>query len=135
MLSKNLVVTGGLGFIGKNYINSVKDKYEKILVIDKGSPFSDYNYFQSIANDKIKLYEINIREINSIKNELPKTFDLINFAAESHVDRSFKNSIDFSESNYLDTHNALEFLRTSSFDYRLLHISTDEVYGSSILKP
>ncbi len=131
MLNKNLVVTGGLGFIGKNYINSVKDIYEKIIVIDKGSPYSDFGFFESIKQKNINLYEINIREISALKTELPKSFDLINFAAESHVDRSFKNSINFSESNYLDTHHALEFLRTSSFDFRILHISTDEVYGSS----
>ena len=44
MLNKNLIVTGGLGFIGKNYLNHVKDNYENIIVIDKGSKFSDYKY-------------------------------------------------------------------------------------------
>ena len=135
MLNKNLIVTGGLGFIGKNYLNHVKDNYENIIVIDKGSKFSDYKYYENMKQENIKLYEININNISSIYSELPKSFDLINFAAESHVDRSFRNSINFSKSNYLDSHLILDFLKNSDLQYRFMHISTDEVYGSSEKEP
>lgn len=130
MQNKLLVVTGGLGFIGKNFIEFVKEKYEEIIVIDKNSTHSDIAFYKKIIHKNIQLIESDIADVHNFKQLLPIEFDLVNFAAESHVDRSFLNSIDFSYSNYISTHKLLEFIRVNNLKPRIIHISTDEVYGT-----
>lgn len=125
-----LVVTGGLGFIGKNFTQFIKDSYKKILVIDKNSEHSDIDFLNDLNQDNITIIESDISDTNKFEHLLPQSFDLVNFAAESHVDRSFVNSIDFSYSNYIATHKLLEFIRLNNLSPRIIHISTDEVYGS-----
>ena len=130
MQNNMLVITGGLGFIGKNFLDKIKNKYDSIIVIDKNSTHSDIDFFNSIKQDNITLIESDIGDVNNFKDLLPRKFFIINFAAESHVDRSFINSIDFSFSNYISTHKLLEFIRVADLDPRIIHISTDEVYGT-----
>ncbi len=125
-----LVITGGLGFIGKNFTNYVADRYQKVLIIDKNSAHSDIVFYESLNLQNIDLIESDIGEVDNYRDLLPRKFDLVNFAAESHVDRSFFNSIDFSFSNYISTHKLLEFIRVNDYDPRFLHVSTDEVYGT-----
>ena len=132
MQNELLVITGGLGFIGKNFTNFIKDKYKKIILIDKNSEHSDKFFYSRIDHPNMKLVVSDIGDVDNYKEFLPQKFDLINFAAESHVDRSFENSIEFSYSNYISTHKLLEFIRTTELDARIIHISTDEVYGSIV---
>lgn len=128
--NKTIVITGGLGFVGKNFLNYIKDQYEKIIVIDKFSAHSDIKFFENIADKRFQLIKSDIGDIQNYSSFLPNDFDLVNFAAESHVDRSFINSIDFSYSNYISTHKMLEHIRISRLNPRIIHISTDEVYGT-----
>ncbi len=108
----------------------IDEFYSKIIVIDKISTHSDLGFYNSISNHKFTLIKSDISETHNYATDLPENFDLLNFAAESHVDRSFINSVDFSLSNYISTHKMLEYLRLKKIKPRIIHISTDEVYGS-----
>ena len=126
---EKIIVTGGLGFIGSNLINILKDKYF-IINIDKVSYASN---FKNI-NSNIKNYRFYKQDINNkifIKNVLKKYNPSIifNLAAETHVDRSIDGPKKFIESNILGVFNILESIKDYKKKIKLIHISTDEVYG------
>ena len=126
---EKIIVTGGLGFIGSNLINILKKKYF-IINIDKVSYASNFNYI----NSNIKNYKFYKQDINNktfIKNILKKynpSF-IFNLAAETHVDRSIDGPKKFLESNILGVFNLIEAVRDYKKKIKLIHISTDEVYG------
>jgi dTDP-glucose 4,6-dehydratase len=126
---KKIIVTGGLGFIGSNLINILKNKYF-IVNIDKVSYASNFNSIDA----NIKNYKFYKQDINNkifIKNILNKYNPSIifNFAAETHVDRSIDGPKQFIESNILGVFNLLESIKDYKNKIKLIHISTDEVYG------
>jgi dTDP-glucose 4,6-dehydratase len=126
---KKIIITGGLGFIGSNLINILKDKYF-IINIDKVSYASNFKNIDS----NIKNYKFYKQDINNkvfIKNILKKYSPSIifNLAAETHVDRSIDGPKQFIESNILGVFNLLESIRNYQKKIKLIHISTDEVYG------
>ena len=126
---EKIIVTGGLGFIGSNLINILKDKYF-IINIDKVSYASN---FKNI-NPNIKNYKFYKQDINNkifIKNILKKYKPSIifNLAAETHVDRSIDGPSSFIESNIIGVFNLLEAIRGYNNQIKLIHVSTDEVYG------
>ncbi len=126
---KKIIVTGGLGFIGSNLINLIKNKYF-IINIDKVSYASNFNNI----DPNIKNYKFYKQDINNkifIKNILKKYNPSIifNLAAETHVDRSIDGPKQFIESNILGVFNILELIRNHKKKIKLIHISTDEVYG------
>ena len=126
---KKVIVTGGLGFIGSNLINILKKKYF-IINIDKVTYASN---FKNIDPD-IKNYKFYKQDINNkifIKKILEKYNPSIifNLAAETHVDRSIDGPKQFIESNILGVFNLLEVIRNYKKKIKLIHISTDEVYG------
>ena len=126
---KKIIVTGGLGFIGSNLINILKDKYF-IINIDKVSYASNFNNI----DPNIKNYKFYKQDINNkifIKNILNKFNPSIifNVAAETHVDRSIDGPKKFIESNILGVFNLLESIKDYKNKIKLIHISTDEVYG------
>ena len=126
---EKVIVTGGLGFIGSNLINILKNKYF-IINIDKITYASN---FKNIDPD-IKNYKFYKQDINNkifIKNILKKYNPSIifNLAAETHVDRSIDGPKKFIESNILGVFNLLEAIRDYKKKIKLIHISTDEVYG------
>jgi dTDP-glucose 4,6-dehydratase len=126
---ETIIVTGGLGFIGSNLINILKNKYF-IINIDKVSYASNFNNIDpSIKN--YKFYKIDINNKIFIKNILKKYNPSIifNLAAETHVDRSIDGPKQFIESNILGVFNLLESIRDYKKKIKLIHISTDEVYG------
>jgi dTDP-glucose 4,6-dehydratase len=124
---QNILVTGGCGFIGSNFINHL-DPTNHVVCVDKMDYVSREEYIQhpncklyigNICDDKLISYILNKHNIDAI----------VHFAAQSHVDNSFKNSLTFSQDNIIGTHTLLECARLYGKLKRFVHISTDEVYG------
>ncbi len=134
---KKVVVTGGLGFIGSNLIELLIEKNFFVLNIDKISYSS--NFFNIKKFRKSKRYKFVKCDIKShkLKNILLKFKPscIFNLAAETHVDRSIDNASNFVQNNIVGVYNLLECFRDFSLKHKskLIHISTDEVYGD-ILK-
>ena len=126
-----IVVTGGLGFIGSNFIHEIFQKYPKFKItnIDAGFIGSNKKNVSSIKNKKnYSFLNSNINNVKKIKDKISSCDVVINFAAESHVDRSISAPKPFINSNIIGTHNLLECIR--KYDKKFIQISTDEVFGS-----
>jgi dTDP-glucose 4,6-dehydratase len=130
MNNKIYLVTGGCGFIGSHVIDELlkNSSIEKIINIDKLGVGSDIN---NVASDpRVVNYYIDICDDslhNIFKEHLPGY--IIHLAAESHVDRSIADPLSFVSSNVVGTGNVLECMRKYVPDARMVHVSTDEVYG------
>ena len=136
-MSKNIIVTGGLGFIGSNLIEFLIKKRYNVLNIDKVTYSSNfYNVKNFKASKKYKFIKCDIGN-KKIKNILfrYKPICIFNLAAETHVDRSIDNPKNFINSNIISVYNLLEYFKSFSKKHKskLIHISTDEVFGD-ILK-
>ena len=128
---KRFIVTGGYGFIGSNLIRLLIKKKFKVLNIDNMS-YSAQKY--NLIGINKKNYFFKKVDINN-KKEILKIFrsfkpdGIFNLAADTHVDRSIDNSYNFIKNNILGVYNLLEALKIQKRKIRLIHISTDEVYG------
>ena len=125
------LVTGGLGFIGSNFIikllKSQKDNF--IINIDAGLHGSNEKNLEEIKNEKkYRFIKGNINNRNLIEKLISESDIIINFAAESFVDRSIANVKPFLESNIMGVYNILEVIKKQK--KRFIQISTDEVFGS-----
>jgi nucleoside-diphosphate-sugar epimerase len=132
---KTIIVTGGLGFIGSNLINILNKKNFFIINIDKVTYASNFkNISSNIKN--YKFYKQDINNQNFIKKILDKYSPslIFNLAAETHVDRSIDGPKQFINSNINGVFNLLEAIRKYKKKIKLIHISTDEVYGYIINK-
>ena len=126
-----LLVTGGLGFIGSNFILNILDKFPDyhITNIDNELYGSNKQNIPEIINEKnYKFIKGNIIDNSIIEKLVPNVDIVINFAAESHVDRSISNAKPFIDSNIMGVFTILENIK--KFQKKLIHISTDEVFGS-----
>ena len=137
-MKKNLIITGGLGFIGSNLIKFLLKKNYSIINIDKISYSSNPYNLKDIKKDKnYKFIKCDINNKNKFYNILKKYKPkaIFNLAAETHVDRSIDSVNPFIESNIVGVFNLLEALKSylkQNKRIRLIHISTDEVYGDVI---
>ena len=134
---KKIIVTGGLGFIGSNLIELLLKKNYFIINIDKITYSSNLYNVKEFKNKKnYKFIKCNIKN-KKFKKLLfqHKPSCIFNLAAETHVDRSIDNPENFIQSNIVGVYNLLESFKEFSKKFRskLIHISTDEVYGD-ILK-
>tara|TARA_Y100000996_G_C22525505_1_gene644254 strand:+ start:730 stop:1746 length:1017 start_codon:yes stop_codon:yes gene_type:complete len=134
---KKIVVTGGLGFIGSNLIDLLLKKKYFVINIDKitySSNFYNTNEFKKSKNYKFIKCDIKNKKIYNVFLKY-KPACVFNLAAETHVDRSIDNPHNFIQSNIVGVYNLLECFKkfTNKFRSKLIHISTDEVYGD-ILK-
>tara|TARA_B100000886_G_scaffold332399_1_gene285081 strand:- start:1686 stop:2660 length:975 start_codon:yes stop_codon:yes gene_type:complete len=133
-MKKNILVTGGLGFIGSNFISKIiKMNYNIVNVDCKSYASVDPDILKFNSFDNYKFYEININNYDDINNIIKKySFEkIIHFAAESHVDNSIEDSLIFAKTNILGTINILESYKNLESNKKLfLHVSTDEVFGS-----
>ena len=127
---KKIIVTGGLGFIGSNLIKILNEKKFFIINIDKISYASNKNNIpNNIKNYKFYKENINNKDfiVKILKKYKPSL--IYNLAAETHVDKSIDGPKSFINSNILGVFNLLEAIRIYKKKIKLIHISTDEVYG------
>jgi dTDP-glucose 4,6-dehydratase len=134
---KKIIVTGGLGFIGSNLIDLLISKNYYVINIDKITYSSNfYNTLEHKNSKNYKFLKCDIKD-KKLKNILfkYKPAAIFNLAAETHVDRSIDKPENFIQSNIVGVFNLLECFKDYSKKYKskLVHISTDEVYGD-ILK-
>jgi dTDP-glucose 4,6-dehydratase len=126
-------VTGGLGFIGSNFVISHLKKYptDEIVILDNYSYAANISNLDEIHNDwRLQVYKVDICNYELLEHmyhdyEPHITF---HFAAESHVDNSIVGDDHFVNTNIIGTHNILKCIR--KYGGKLVHVSTDEVYGS-----
>jgi len=133
----NILVTGGCGFIGSNYLNYMVPRCKDTNFINIDAMYYCASHTNLIASvmcaPNYKFVECNINDFTFIKHIL-KTENIthiIHFAAQSHVDGSFQNSLQYTEDNVKGTHTLLEAVRIVNPKITFLHFSTDEVYGES----
>ena len=135
---KNLLVTGGCGFIGSNFINYIhsKNKYNIINLDAMYYCANENNINKEIQqSSNYNLIKGNLCD-KSLLDYILKTYSIelvINFAAQSHVQNSFEDSLTYTKDNVLGTHTLLESCRNYGKIERFIHVSTDEVYGESML--
>ena len=135
---KVVLITGGCGFIASNFLFHMVPKHPDIIFINvdrvdycstaNGLPslktYTNYFFYQtSIANSSFIEHILFLHNVDAV----------IHFAAQSHVDNSFGNSINFTIDNVLGTHHLLETVRKYGKIHRFIHVSTDEVYGEIAL--
>ncbi len=145
-----ILITGGAGFIGSNFIHTWLNRYtEDIINIDNLTYAGNLSNFSTLSHNQSKYHHFIHADINDIKalkriitQHKPRA--ILHFAAESHVDRSINNPNDFIQTNIIGTFNLLEVSREyynnlpdidTNIDlnkqiFKFIHISTDEVYGS-----
>jgi len=134
---KKVIVTGGLGFIGSNLIELLIKKNFFVINIDKVSYSSNYYNVKNFNKSKnYKFIKLNIQN-KKVEDILfkHKPEGIFNLAAETHVDRSIDNPHNFIQSNIVGVYNILECFKKFSKKYKskLIHISTDEVYGDILI--
>lgn len=138
-MTKNLLITGGCGFIGSNFINYYFYKHNDINIINLDAMYycaNENNILEDIRkSDRYHLIKGNLCSIDLLNHILEnyKIDTIIHFAAQSHVQNSFDDSLKYTYDNILGTHTLLESCRNYGKIEKFIHISTDEVYGESLL--
>ena len=128
-----ILITGGAGFIGSNFIRYMLRKYPdyKVINLDKLTYAGNIENLKDVEKSpNYKFIKGDICDPKAVEKILSDGIDLVvNFAAETHVDRSIDSAADFIQTNVYGTYVLLEAVKRSGVK-RFLHISTDEVYGS-----
>ena len=134
-----LLITGGCGFIGSNFVNLIMERYDKIKLIN----FDAMYYCASESNVDIKwrnsgryvFVKGNLCSMDLVKHVLDthQPTHIIHFAAQSHVQNSFSDALQYTHDNIVGTHTLLEATRLYGKIQKFIHVSTDEVYGESMI--
>ena len=133
---KTILVTGGCGFIGSNFIRLLCAESEwRVINLDKLTYAGNLENLTDIANERLRFVHGDIRDRACVDGILQqeRPWAIVNFAAESHVDRSILDASPFIDTNISGTQILLEASRSHPVE-RFLHVSTDEVYGDRIDK-
>ena len=137
-----ILVTGGAGFIGANFVlDWLAQSDESIVNLDKLTYAGNLDSLKSLKDDSRHIFVQGDIGNSELVGQLLAQYQpraIVNFAAESHVDRSIKSPTNFIDTNIIGTFNLLESVRaywsaldqSSKNSFRFLHVSTDEVYGS-----
>jgi|UniRef100_A0A6C0LXX2 dTDP-glucose 4,6-dehydratase/UDP-glucose 4,6-dehydratase len=134
----SILITGGCGFIGSNYINNLlksdkfnNETFDYIINIDKLDYCSNKDNVNSNDSNKYIFIEGSICDKELLKRifNMYNILYIVHFAAQTHVDNSFDNSINYTIDNILGTHQLIECCRLYGTIKKFIHISTDEVYG------
>lgn len=127
-----ILVTGGAGFIGANFVHYILEKYSeyKVLNLDALTYAGNLENLKSVENNpNYEFVKGDILDKELVNDLVAKVDAVVHFAAESHVDRSILDSDAFVKTNVLGTLNLLEAAKNNE-NKRFHHVSTDEVYGS-----
>ena len=139
-----ILVTGGAGFIGSHFINFMHAKYTSIQIVNVDCLYYCANILNvdSIVRDdenkRYHFYKTDLADIDAIKTlgnilHQHSVTHVVHFAAQSHVQNSFGESLQYTRDNVMGTHNLLEASRLYNNLQRFIHVSTDEVYGESMI--
>ncbi len=130
-----LIVTGGLGFIGSNFIRDVLKRHKgwEIVNIDALKYGSNKDNLRDIEEDeRYSFVQGDISDPGLISGMIEGMDAIVNFAAQTHVDRSISNPGSFLQSNVMGVFNILESIRKANSKIRFVQISTDETYGDAV---
>jgi dTDP-glucose 4,6-dehydratase len=139
MSKSNLLITGGCGFIGSNFINYIFDKTDYNIINLDAMYYcaSENNIKEEIRNNiRYKLIKGNLCSYDLVRhiiNDYQIDY-VIHFAAQSHVQNSFEDSLQYTKDNIEGTHTLLEVCRKYKNIKKFIHVSTDEVYGESMIE-
>ena len=129
-----LLVTGGAGFIGSNFVRRVVDGslpgIGSVTVLDKLTYAGTLTNFKNLNSSDYEFIQGDICDSDLLSGLVARFDAVINFAAESHVDRSIAGAKDFVQTNIVGVQVLLDAIKGSEKDIRFVQISTDEVYGS-----
>ena len=135
----NLLVTGCCGFIGSNFVNFYFKENPNVKIVNLDALYycaSEDNIEENIReSDRYRIIKGNLCSFDLISNilEIYNIDTVIHFAAQSHVQNSFDNALQYTHDNVVGTHTLLESCRKYGKIKRFIHIYTDEVYGESML--
>ena len=131
---KNIIVTGGAGFIGSNFVHYVHNNFPNvhITILDKLTYAGNQNNVKSILGDRVELIVGDIMDKELVDKLASKADAIVHYAAESHNDNSLNDPSPFIYTNFVGTYTLLEAAR--KYDLRFHHVSTDEVYGDLPLR-
>ena len=131
---KNIIVTGGAGFIGSNFVHYVYNNFPNvhITILDKLTYAGNQNNVKSILGDRVELIVGDIMDKELVDKLAAEADAIVHYAAESHNDNSLNDPAPFIYTNFVGTYTLLEAAR--KYDIRFHHVSTYEVYGDLPLR-
>ena len=131
---KNIIVTGGAGFIGSNFVHYVVNNHPDIhiTVLDKLTYAGNKENLAGLPADRVELVVGDIADAELVDRLVKETDAVVHYAAESHNDNSLKDPFPFVQTNIIGTYTLIEACR--KYDVRYHHVSTDEVYGDLPLR-
>ncbi|MFT8425239.1 MAG: dTDP-glucose 4,6-dehydratase [Liquorilactobacillus sp.] len=131
---KNIIVTGGAGFIGSNFVHYVVDNHPDIhvIVLDKLTYAGNRENLAGLPAERVELVVGDIVDAPLVNSLVQKADAVVHYAAESHNDNSLKDPTPFIQTNLIGTYTLIEACR--KYHVRYHHVSTDEVYGDLPLR-